>query len=142
MKKSTLAILICSVLLNVALATGLILAKNSTDNYRELFAANAQSAEEHFLAYNQTGQNEEFTYAIADFNIMRQTLFLLDDTKDDDYVKTHFSELYGQLILHPEKLRPYSLDLAAVCAFLQENYADQTGADKVAELLNQIKYSE
>ena len=72
-------------------------------------------------------------------NIMRQMIFLLDDTKDDSYVKTHFNELYGQLVLYPEKLRPYSLDLAIICELLQEDYANQTAAQKIAGLLNQME---
>ena len=142
MKKIILAILICSVLLNVVLATGYILEKNSTKKYEELFYYNAQSAAEHFLAYNKNGQNEEFTYAVADVNVMRQMIFLLDNTKDDSYVKTHFNELYGQQVLHPEKLSPYALDLAIICELFQDDYANQSATNKIAVLLNQIKHGE
>jgi len=137
MKKIILAILICSVLVNIALVIVYVKEKNSTKKYEELFYINAQSASEHFYSYNQNRQDEEFTYAIADVNIMRQAMFLLDDTKDDSYIKTHFNELYGQLVLYPEKLQPYSLDLIIICELLQEDYTNQTAADKIAELLNQ-----
>ena len=139
MKKSILAILICSVLLNAVLAAGYFIEKNSEERYSDLFYMNARSAGEHFLDYDQNGQNWEFSYAVADMNIMRQMIFLLDDTKDDSYVKTHFNELYGQLVLYPEKLRPYSLDLAIICELLQEDYANQAAAQKIAELLNQME---
>ena len=139
-KKSILIILICSVLLNIVLAAVYILSKNSTENYRELFYANAQSASEHFYAYNQNGQNEEFVYAVADLNIMRQTVFLLEETKDDVYAKTHFNELYGLLVIYPEKLHPYSLDLTIICELLQEDCTNQTAMNKISGLINEINH--
>jgi len=138
MKKGVLAILICSVLLNIVLAAGYLREKNSERKYEELFYYNARSAGEHFLDYSQNGKNEEFAYAVSDVNIMRQMIFVLDATKDADYIKTHFSELYGQLILHPEKLQLHSSALAAICELLQEDYANQAAAHKIAELLNQM----
>ena len=57
MKKSILIILICSVLLNVVLAAGYFIEKNSEERYSDLFYMNARSAGEHFLDYDQNGQN-------------------------------------------------------------------------------------
>ena len=142
MKKSIFVILIFSVLLNGVLVAGYIIEKNSMKSYQKLFSMNAQSAAEHFSAYNQSELNGEFIYAVADVNIMRQTMFLMKDIKDDSFIKEHFNELYGQLVLYPEKLHPYSLDLVVICELLQEDYANQNAHNKIVELLNQINHNE
>ena len=63
---------------------------------------------------------------------------LLDKIKDDSYITTHFHEFYGQLVLYPEKLYPYTSEIREIMVLLKDDYASQNAYRKLDELLNQI----
>ncbi len=96
------------------------------------------AAFEHFEEYEANGKEADYIAGVAQFRTyMTAYLCLEDGTSDTNY--TWCNILYGDMILHPEKVKAHILELVDALEYLAEDYDHPNGFHLINVLNNQLK---
>lgn len=125
--------LIISIILLIALWGS---AKHSKDDVRRLAQAGATDAYSNFLEYQTTGDESHYWYGVAGFRSFEQAYHLLTEGTNKSPNYTFCNEVYGYLVLFPEKCQNHIPEITEVMAVLASDVEDENGYIRMAELRN------
>ena len=107
----------------------------------DLCQASAYQSLEHFKEYSAKGDNDLYMYGVAEFRtFMNAYLYLNDNISDPEY--TYCNIIYGEMVLHPEKVQANMQGLIDVLSILVENHTDPNGYIRMNELGNLLRYGD
>ena len=140
MKKKLVAILIiCLTIFSLLFAVLWQRAENSKDDIRQLAQASASDAYSQFVAYQTDGEASSYWYGVAAFRSFEQAYDLLTDgtNKSSNYV--FCNEVYGHLVLSPEKSQKHLAEIIDVMEILSMDVENEDGYLRMADLRNNIQ---
>lgn len=140
MKKKIIPVLaICLAASTILLAMLWRSAENSKDDVRLLAQASAAEAYTHFVAYQTHGQTSSYWYGVAEFRSFENAYHLLTEgtNKATNYV--FCNEVYGHLVLSPEKSQLHISEIVEVMEILSLDVEDENGYLRMADLRNNIQ---
>lgn len=140
MKKKFVAILIiCLTIFSLLFAVLWQRAENNKDDIRQLAQASASDAYSQFVEYQTNGEVSSYWYGVAAFRSFEQAYYLLIDgtNKSSNYV--FCNEVYGCLVLSPEKSQKHIVEIIEVMEMLSMNVENEDGYLRMADLRNNIQ---
>ena len=101
--------------------------------------AGARSASQSFYEYIESGEECDFYYGVGEYRaFMMAYLFVNDNKTDPNYL--YLNDVYGQMVLRPDKAMEQAHVLSTVMWILGEDYADSNAYNQLANLANLLKY--
>lgn len=140
MKKKVAAVLIiCLTISSLLFAVLWQRAENSKDEIRQLAQASALDAYSQFVEYQMNGEASSYWYGVAAFRSFEQAYYLLTEgtNKSSNYV--FCNEVYGCLVLSPEKSQKHIAEIIEVMEILSVNVENEDGYLRMADLRNNIQ---
>lgn len=137
-KKSSL---ICILLLvATTLIFGLLWRYEAEDksDLRLLAQASAADACEQFSEYMAREEESSYWYGVAAFRTFQQAYYLLSEGTPKALNYTFCNEVYGSLVLSPERSRAHMEELAEIMKILAQNAEDENGFLRMADLRNKL----
>lgn len=140
MKKKLLIILI-AVLALTAVVFCVLWRQEATDNSQALSLAQsgAREALERFSDYQESGAESDYWDGVAAFRSFQQAYYLLVEGTNKIPNYTFCNEVYGCLLLSPEKSREHISEIISVMAILAADVRDENGYLAMAELRNVLQ---
>ena len=139
MRKKWMTALLVLLALSNAVFIGLWrAAEEDSSDVRALAQAGAAGALQMFREYRETGEESCWQYAVADFRSFQQAYYLLVEGTSRRGNYTFCNEVYGQLVLTPERSQRHVEELIEAMALLAEDVADENGYLRLAELRNDL----
>ncbi len=141
MKKSIRDIIILCLILSTLIFVVLWqMEKNSKDDLRMLAHSSAYDAYTHFVEYQAEHKESDYWHAVAAFRSFEQAYYLLteDTNKHGNY--SFCNDVYGALLLFPEKCQNKMSEIVAVMGILAQDVEDENGYVKMLELRNTLEY--
>ena len=101
--------------------------RNDKSEILLLAQASASDAYAQFSTYQRSGENSDYWHAVSAFRSFQQAYYLLvkDTNKVPNYV--FCNEVYGSLILAPERSQTHISEITETMALLAENVEDENG---------------
>lgn len=140
MKKKLAAVLIiCLTISSLLFAVLWQRAENSKDEIRQLAQASALDAYSQFVEYQTNGEASSYWYGVAAFRSFEQAYYLLTEgtNKSSNYV--FCNEVYGYLVLSPEKSQKHIAEMIEVMEILSVDVENEDGYLRMADLRNNIQ---
>ena len=140
MKKKLAAVLIvCLAISSLLFAVLWQRAENSKNEIRQLAQASASDACSQFVEYQTNGEASSYWYGVAAFRSFEQAYYLLTEgtNKSSNYV--FCNEVYGCLVLSPEKSRKHIAEIIEVMEILSVDVENEDGYLRMADLRNSIQ---
>lgn len=105
---------------------------------RQMAQMSAANAYEEFVEYQKTGHSSSYWYGVAEFRAF-QTAYhrLVEDTNKEPNF-TFCNEVYGSLVLAPEKSQEKIEDIVAVMEILSADVEDDAGYARMEELRHRL----
>ena len=109
------------------------------EKMENLCMTSARMAWQSFEEYASTGDNAEFWYGVGDFrSFMTAYLYLNDNEADPNYL--YCNEVYGWMVLNPDKVKEDMHVLNSALWILSEDYTDPNGYNLMSVLANVLKH--
>lgn len=140
MKKKLAAVLIvCLAISSLLFAVLWQRAENSKNEIRQLAQASALDAYSQFVEYQTNGEASSYWYGVAAFRSFEQAYYLLTEgtNKSSNYV--FCNEVYGCLVLSPEKSQKHIAEMIEVMEILSVDVENEDGYLRMADLRNNIQ---
>lgn len=140
MKKKLAAVLIvCPAISSLLFAALWQRAENSKDDIRQLAQASTADAYSQFVEYQTNGETSSYWYGVAAFRSFEQAYHLLTEGTNKSSNYAFCNEVYGCLVLSPEKSQKYIAEIIEVMEILAVNVEDENGYLRMADLRNNIQ---
>ncbi len=114
--------------------------KNSKDDLRLLAQASAKDAYAAFVSFRENGGDSSYWNGVAAFRSFEQAYYLLTENTNKTVNYTFCNEVFGSLVIHPDKCREHMDDIIVTIGILAEDIEDESGHLKMSELGNTLKY--
>lgn len=139
-KRIQAAVIICLVISSVVFAMLWQGEKRNRDDVRLLAQSAAAQAYASFQSFQATGEESDYWSAVADFRAFEQAYHLLTENtnKSDNYI--FCNEVYGSLLLFPEKSQEHISQVIEVMGILSEDLEDALGHSKMSSLRNTLEH--
>ncbi len=113
--------------------------KSYKDDVQLLAQSSARSSYEHFVEYQKNGDESSYWYGVADFRAFEQAyqLLIVNTNKNSDYL--FCNEVYGLLVLTPEKCQERIADIIETMELLAKDVEDVNGYNKMSSLRNRLR---
>lgn len=140
MKKKLVAVLIvCLAISSLLFAVLWQRAANSKDDIRQLAQASAADAYSQFVEYQANGEASSYWYGVAAFRSFEQAYHLLTEGTNKSSNYAFCNEVYGCLVLSPEKSQKHIAEIVEVMEILAVDVEDENGYLRMADLRNNIQ---
>jgi hypothetical protein len=137
MQKNTILLLLTiSLVFNVILEILFSLERKSTEFYKKQFITSLVNATNNFEEYI-SGHEEAYVYGIGNVNTALHMIHNYDEKSLAYRYKNNINELYGYMVVSPEKVKPHISKITDAFKLLTEN--NNNGYVKIQEILNLIK---
>ena len=138
-KKLASILIICLAIFSLLFAVLWQRAENNKDDIRQLAQASASDAYSQFVEYQTNGEVGSYWYGVAAFRSFEQAYYLLIDgtNKASNYV--FCNEVYGHLVLSPEKSQKHIVEIIEVMEILSMNVENEDGYLRMADLRNNMQ---
>lgn len=114
-------------------------AEQDSSDVKALAQAGAVGALQMFREYRDTGEESCWQYAVADFRSFQQAYYLLAEGSGKRTNYTFCNEIYGQLVLAPERSQAYVEELIEAMSLLAEDVTDENGYLRLGDLRNTLR---
>lgn len=138
-KKAAAVLIICLTISSVVFAVLWQRAENGKDDIRQLAQASASDAWSQFVEYQANGEASSYWYGVAAFRSFEQAYYLLTEGTNKSSNYAFCNEVYGCLVLSPEKSQKHIAEIIEVMEILSLNVEDEAGYVRMAELRNHIQ---
>lgn len=137
-RRLTTIIIVCLTIFSLLFAVLWQRAENNKDDIRQLAQASASDAYSQFVDYQTNGEESSYWYGVAAFRSFEQAYYLLIDgtNKSSNYV--FCNEVYGYLVLSPEKSQEHIVEIIEIMEMLSMNVENEDGYLRMADLRNNI----
>jgi len=140
MKKRLLIIIIVCLLATTVIFFGLWQQeKNNQAEMTSLCQASAASATNFFSNYQANGVDSDYWHAVAEFRVFEQSYGMLAEGTNKQANYTFSNEVYGYLVLYPERSKKHIDEIIDVMAIIAKDVTDGAGFVRMADLRNNIK---
>lgn len=95
------------------------------------------AALEHFEKYEANKDDADYIAGVAEFRTYMTAYLCLEDESNTDYIWCNI--LYGDMTLHPEKIKAHISELVNALEYLAEDYDHPNGFNLINTLNNQLK---
>lgn len=102
-----------------------------------LCEASIFAALEHFEEYQVNGNESDYIAGVAEFRTYTRAYLVLMGESDTNYQWCNI--LYGDMTLHPEKVKAHTSELVKALEYLAEDYDHPNGFNLINNLNNQLK---
>ncbi len=114
--------------------------KSSKEDLLLLAQAGATEAYADFSEYQASGQASDYWSGVAAFKSFEQAYYLLTENTSRTVNYTFCNEVFGFLVIHPDKCQDRIEDIVAVMDILAKNVEDENGYLKMSALRNTLEY--
>ncbi len=114
--------------------------KSNRADLRMLAQASAKDAYTQFASYQERGEESDYWKGVAAFRSFEQAYYLLTENTNKNGNYVFCNEVYGDLVLHPQKCQEYMADIIAVLDILTRDVESENGHLKMSELRNRLEY--
>lgn len=114
--------------------------KNDKDDIRALAQASAADAYTRFAEYQADGCESSYWYGVAAFRSFQQAYYSLTEGTNKAVNYTFCNEVYGCLVLSPEKSRSHISEIVETMRILSLDVQDENGYIGMSELRNDLKH--
>lgn len=101
---------------------------------RQMAQTSAASACEEFAEYQRKGHDSNYWYGVAEFRAFQMAYHMLVEDTNKAPNFTFCNEVYGSLVLEPEKSREHMEEIVAVMEILSADVEDDAGYARMDEL--------
>ena len=108
------------------------------ENIRQMAQTSAASACEEFAEYQRKGHDSNYWYGVAEFRAFQMAYHMLVEDTNKAPNFTFCNEVYGSLVLEPEKSRKHMEEIVAVMEILAADVEDDTGYARMDELRHRL----
>ncbi len=108
------------------------------EDIRQMAQAGAANAYEQFVEYQTKGYRSSYWYGVAEFRAFQTAYHMLTEGTNKATNFTFCNEVYGSLVLAPEKSRKHMEEIVAVMEILSANVEDDTGYARMEELRHRL----
>ena len=105
---------------------------------RQMAQTSAASACEEFAEYQRKGHDSNYWYGVAEFRAFQMAYHMLVEGTNKATNFTFCNEVYGSLVLAPEKSQENIDDIVAVMEILSANVEDDTGYARMGDLRHRL----
>lgn len=105
---------------------------------RQMAQTSAASACEEFAEYQRKGHDSNYWYGVAEFRAFQMAYHMLVEDTNKAPNFTFCNEVYGSLVLAPEKSQENIDDIVAVMEILSADVEDDTGYARMDELRHRL----
>ncbi len=114
--------------------------KNSKDDLLLLAQASANDAYADFVKYQENGHESNYWSGVASFRTFEQAYYLLTENTNKTTNYTFCNEVFGSLVIHPEKCQDHMEDIIATMYILANDVEDENGHLKMSGLRNTLEH--
>ncbi len=114
--------------------------KNDKDDLLLLAQASAKDAYTAFVDYQEKGHESSYWNGVAAFRSFEQAYYLLTENTNKTVNYTFCNEVYGALVLSPEKSQDHIADIVATMDILAKDVENENGYLKMSELRNTLNH--
>ena len=140
MKEKVKLALIAILLLSTALFFGLWqMEKGDLSDVLALAQAGAADAHQQFQEFRDTGEESCYWYGVAAFRSFEQAYHRMVEGTNEAPNYTFCNEVYGQLVLDPQRSQAHMDEIIEVMAIWAEDVTDPNGPARMADLRNDIQ---
>mgnify|MGYP004666017541 CR=1 FL=1 len=100
--------------------------------------AEATKAYTCFSAYQERGEDGDYWQGVAAFYAFQEAYGLLTEDTGKSANRVFCNEVYGSLVLYPERSQAHISDIVCVMKILSENVMDENGYVRMSELRNTL----
>lgn len=127
-----------SILILLSLCVNLWQYKTYKNNNLEVVCKSSiNAALRHFEEYSAQGKDSDYIAGVAEFRTyMTAYLCLADRAGDTDYLWCNI--LYGDMTIHPERVKAHTVELVEALRYLAEDYDHPNGFELIHALNNQL----
>ena len=108
------------------------------EDIRQMAQAGAANSYEQFVEYQTKGYRSSYWYGVAEFRAFQTAYHMLTEGTNKAANYTFCNEVYGSLVLEPEKSQENIDDIVAVMEILSANVEDDTGYARMGDLLHRL----
>ena len=101
----------------------------------DLRQGSVKRAMEFFKEYAYKGEEELYTYGVAEFRSFMNAYSYSDD-EPTGLLYSHCNAVYGQMAIHPERVKANITKLIETLEILAEDYTDVNGELCMGELMS------
>lgn len=105
---------------------------------RQMAQASAANAYEEFVEYQRNGHSSSYWYGVAEFRAFQMAYHMLVEGTNKATNFTFCNEVYGSLVLAPEKSQENIDDIVDVMEILSVNVEDDAGYARMDELRHRL----
>ncbi len=105
---------------------------------RQMAQASAANAYEEFVEYQRNGHSSSYWYGVAEFRAFQTAYHMLVEGTNKATNFTFCNEVYGSLVLAPEKSQENIDDIVDVMEILSVNVEDDAGYARMDELRHRL----
>lgn len=138
-KKSAVAVIVCLSVAVIIFFSLWQMERNDLSDMRELAQAGASSALELFEEYQNTGEDNCYWSAVAEFRSFEQAYGQLVDGTNKQSNYTYCDEVYGLLVLSSDSCKADIDEIISVMAILSNDVTDDNGYLRMADLRNHLQ---
>ena len=113
--------------------------KRDTSAYEKMAQAGAAEAYRRFASYAEKGSDGDYWGGVAAFHTFYEAYSFLTEGRDKSANRAFCSEVYGSLLLSPERSKAHIPEIVDAMKLLSENVLDENGYVKMSELRNVLK---
>ena len=103
-----------------------------------LAQASANDAHTNFLEYQKTGDDSYYWHGVSAFRSFQQAYYLLVENTNKAPNYTFCNQVYGSLVLFPERSQSHIAEIVGVMELLAQNVEKENGYLLMANLRNTI----
>lgn len=105
---------------------------------RQMAQTSAASACEEFAEYQRKGHDSNYWYGVAEFRAFQMAYHMLTEGTNKAANYTFCNEVYGSLVLEPEKSRKHMEEIVAGMEILSANVEDDAGYARMGDLRHRL----
>ena len=108
------------------------------EDIRQMAQMSAANAYEEFVEYQRNGYRSSYWYGVAEFRAFQTAYHMLTEGTNKAANYTFCNEVYGSLVLAPERSQENIDDIVAVMEILSANVEDDTGYARMGDLRHRL----
>lgn len=110
---------------------------HENDKLESMCNSSVSTALKHFEEFEAEKDEADYIAGVAEFHTYMTAYLCLKNEGNTDYIWCNI--LYGDMILHPEKVKAHIAELVDALAYLAQDYDHPNGFNRINELNNQLK---
>ena len=112
--------------------------KHDRSERKDFAQAEAGKAYASFLAYEETGHAEDYWGGVAAFSAFQDAYRILTEGTEKSTNGTFLNEIYGNLLVFPERGKNHISELVELMKILSENSMTESGEARMLALCNAL----